>query len=184
MTRKLILATVLIMPVFLCRLSFSQEIKNRWYLGTDVAYVSPEDAEIKESAYFLTSASVGYGITNNFAAELEAEGFRLKTKNDSKVKVYTFLVNGELRSKALGKFVPYLVGGVGMAFFRYDDLHPTEQEDKSFSYAWKAGAGGEYSLTNNWAVGLEAVHFYANTGGKTHIDVYSQQYSLGIKYYF
>lgn len=184
MMRRLIFAAILAVPVFLCRVGFSEEIKGRWYVGTDVAYVSPEDAEIKEAAYFLSSASVGYGISDNFAAELEAEGFRLKTKNDSKIKVYTLLVNGELRARAFGKFVPYLVGGIGAAFFRFDDLHPTEQKDKSFSYAWKGGVGGEYFLSKNWAVQAEAVHFYTNTGGKTHIDVYSQQYSLGIKYYF
>lgn len=182
--RKTIFLVFLVVFVGVCSVGFCQEIKDRWYLGTDFAYVSPEDAEIKETAYYLTSASVGYGISNNLAVELEAEGFRLKSKHDSKIKVYTLFTNLELRAKNFGKFVPYAVGGLGWAFFSYDDLHPTEKKDKSSSYAWKAGIGGEYFLNKNWAVNCEAVHFYANTGGKTHLDVYSQQYSLGIKYYF
>lgn len=182
--RKAIFLVSLVVFVFVGSLGFCQETKNRWYLGTDFAYVAPEDAEIKETAYFLTSTSVGYGLSNNLAVELEAEGFRLKSKHDSKIKVYTLLANLEVRGRNFGKFVPYIVGGLGWAFFSFDDLHPTETKDKSSSYAWKAGIGGEYSLTRNWAVNAEAVHFYTNTGGKTHLDVYSQQYSLGVKYYF
>ena len=182
--RTAIFLVSLVVFAGICSFGFCQEIKNRWYLGTDFAYVSPEDAEIKETAYYLTSASLGYGISNNLAVELEAEGFRLKSKYDSKIKVYTLLANLELRAKNFGKFTPYAIGGFGWAFFDYDNLHPTEKKDKSSSPAWKAGLGGEYSLTKNWAVNCEAVHFYANTGGKASLDVYSQQYSLGIKYYF
>lgn len=181
---KVIFWVSLVVFVGLCSFGFAQEIKNRWYLGTDFAFVSPEDAEIKEGTYYLTSASVGYGISNNLAIELEAEGFRLKSKHDSKIKVYTLFTNLELRTKNFGKFTPYAIGGFGWAFFDYNNLHPTEKKDKPSSYAWKAGIGGEYFLTKNWAVNSEAVHFYANTGGKTHLDVYGQQYSLGVKYYF
>jgi opacity protein-like surface antigen len=184
MYRKTIFVVFLIAFSISCGLGFCQEIKNRWYLGTDFAYIMPEDAEIKDTEYYLTSASLGYGISNNWAIELEAEGFRLKSKHDSKIKVYSLFTNLELRAKNFGKFTPYVVGGLGWAFFSYNDLHPTEKKDKSSSYAWKAGLGGEYFLTKNWAVNCEAVHFYANTGGKAHLDVYSQQYSLGIKYYF
>lgn len=182
--RKMALFLFLFVFAGLCGQGFCQEIKNRWYAGTDFAYVSPEDAEIKETAYYLTSASVGYGISDNLAVELEAEGFRLKSKHDSTIKVYSLFANAELRAKSLGRFTPYAIGGLGWAFFDYGKLHPTEKKDKTSSYAWKAGAGGEYSLNKNWAINGEAVHFYTNTGGKTHLDVYSQQYSLGIKYYF
>ncbi len=182
--RKAIFLVLLAVFAGFCGRGFCQEIKDRWYVGTDLAYVWPEDAEIKETAYYLTSASVGYGLSNNVVAELEAEGFRLKSKNDSRITVYSLFANLELRAKSFGRFTPYAIGGLGWAFFDYGKLHPTEQKDKTSSYAWKAGVGGEYSLTKNWSLNGEAVHFYTNTGGKTHLDVYSQQYSLGIKYYF
>lgn len=89
--RKVIFLVFIVVFVSVCNFGFCQEIKNRWYLGTDFAYVSPEDAEIKETTYFLTSASLGYGISNNLVVELEVEGFRLKSKQDSKIKVYTAL---------------------------------------------------------------------------------------------
>jgi hypothetical protein len=44
-------------------------------------------------------------------------------------------------------------------------------------------------LTQNWAINainfeFEAVHFYADAGEKSNLDVYSWQYSGEIKYYF
>jgi opacity protein-like surface antigen len=81
--------------------------------GTDFTYVSPEDAGIKETAYYLTSASVGYGISNNLAVELEAEGFRLKSKHDSTIRVYSLLANAELRQRVLAGLRPYAIGGLG-----------------------------------------------------------------------
>lgn len=169
---------------FFSNLGFCKEIKNRWSAGLDFAYVRPEDADYKESTNLLGRASLGYGLGNNKALELEAGVFRLKSKQESKTTVYTLLTNLELRSDKFGKFVPYLLGGIGAAFFSYDDLHPTEQKDKTWSPAWKAGVGMEYFLNKYWAVNLEGAHFYANTGGKTHLDVYGRQYSLGMKYYF
>lgn len=182
--RKVIVLTFVIGFALFSNLGFCEEIKNRWAAGLDFAYVRPEDAEYKESTNLLGKASLGYGLSNNLAVELEAGTFRLKSKHESKTYVYSLLTNLELRCDKFGKFVPYLLGGIGVAFFSYDDLHSTEQKDKTWSPAWKAGVGIEYFLSKNWAVNLEGAHFYANTGGKTHLDVYGRHYSLGIKYYF
>ncbi len=187
MYRRIVFVALLIVFSISCGFGFcqdGQDIKDRWSVGADFAYVRPEDAEYKESPNLLGRASVGCGISNNIAVELEAGSFRLKSKHDSKTTVYTLLTNLELRAKNFGKFVPYLLGGIGWAFFSYDDLHPTEKKDKTSSYAWKTGVGLEYFLNNNWALNFEGAHFYANTGGKTHLDVYGRHYSLGVKYYF
>lgn len=162
----------------------AQGIKGRWAVNAGFAYVMPEDAEYKESNNFLGSAGLSYGVTENVATELEAGYFRLKSKNDTKTRVFSVLNNIELRARDFGKFTPYIFGGIGVAFFEYGNLHPTEQKDKNFSHAWKAGAGLEYRFNNNWAADFEGEHFYADTGGKTHLDVYNWQLNLGLKYYF
>lgn len=159
-------------------------IKDRWAANASFAYVMPEDAEYKESNNLLGSVGLSYGVTENVATELEVGYFRLRSKNDTKTRVVSVLGNIELRAKNFGKLTPYILGGIGVAFFEYGDLHPTEQKDKNFSHAWKAGAGLEYRFNDNWAGNFEAGHFYADTGGKTHLDVYNWQLNLGLKYYF
>jgi len=181
--RRVIILTALIAFAVFYKPVFCQEIEGRWAVGLDACYIHPEDAEYKDTFNGLHRITLGYGITNNLAGELEAGSFRLKSKWDSKTRIYTLLANLELRA-ASDKIIPYIVAGIGLAFFSYDDLHPTERKDKTVAFAYKAGVGAEYFLTKNWAVNLEAVHFYTDPGEKTNLDVYSWQYSGGIKYYF
>lgn len=181
--RRVIVLTALIIFTVFCRPGFCQKIENRWALGLDASYILPEDAEYKDTFNGLSRINLSYGINNNLVGELEAGSFRLKSKWDSKTRIYTLFTNLELRATS-DKIIPYVVVGMGLAFFSYDDLHSTEKKDKVVAFAYKAGVGAEYFLTKNWAVNLEAVHFYTDPGEKTNLDVYSWQYSGGIKYYF
>ena len=181
--RRVIILTALIIFTVFCKSGFCQEIENRWALGLDTSYILPEDAEYKDTFSYLSRISLGYGINNNLVGELETGSFRLISKHESRTRVYTLLANLELRATS-DKIIPYVVVGMGAAFFSYDDLHPTEKKDKTIAFAYKAGVGAEYFLTKNWAVNLEAVHFYTDPGEKTNLDVYSWQCSGGIKYYF
>ena len=181
--KKTVILLILFISIVFCKPGFCQDIKNRWALGLDISYIFPQDIEYKDTFSYPGRINLSFGINNNLAIELEVGTYSLKSKWDSKTRIYTFLTNLELRTKP-GKIVPYALFGIGAAFFSYDDLHPTERKDKSASYAYKGGVGIEYFLTENWAVNLEAVHFYANTGGKATLDVYSYQYSTGLKYYF
>lgn len=174
-----------LLVVFSYGFSFAQEVKDKKIIGLDAVYVWPEDAEYKEDINpFVGRLSLGYGLNDNLVVELEGGAFKMKSKHHSKTSLYTVMCNAELRASAWEKFVPYLLGGVGVAFFSYDDLHPTETKDKSSSFAWKGGLGVEYFLADNWAVNAEAAYFYANTGGGAHLDVYGRHYSLGVKCYF
>lgn len=180
--RKVTFLMLFVIFVGLYNPGFCQDIKNRWAVGLGASYVQPEDAEYEEEPTYLGKATLGYGINNNLALELEADTFRLKSNTGSKVRVNSVLINLELRTK-LGRFFPYALLGAGWSFFSFKDLTPQEKKDKSNSYVYKVGGGIEYFLNKNWALNYEAVHFYTDTG-KTNLEVYNWQHSMGIKYYF
>lgn len=180
--RKIIVFMILAMFMGFKGIGFSQEVKNRLAVGLGGSYIQPEDAEYEDDPAYLGKTTLGYGITNNLVLELEADTFRLESKTGSKVRVNSVLTNLELRAK-MGKFFPYALVGAGWSFFSFKNLTPEEKKDKTNSYAYKVGAGIEYFLNKNWALNYEIVHFYTDTG-KTSLEVYNWQHSIGIKYYF
>lgn len=180
--KKLVVFIALIIFVSFSEFGFCQEIKNRWAVGVAGSYVQPEDAEYEDAPAYLGKATLGYGINDHLALEAEADTFQLKSKTGSRVRVNSLLINLEIRTKT-GKFFPYAILGAGWSFFSFKNLTPEEKKDKSNSYAYKTGVGVEYLLDKNWALNYEAVHFYTTTG-KTNLEVYNWQHSLGIKYYF
>lgn len=178
--------TVVLLVFFMCiafvDFGFCEDIEGRWAVGLGGSYVQPEDAEYEDEPTYLGKATLGYGVGDNLAVELEFDTFRLKSTYDSKVRVSTALINLELRTK-FWKVYPYAIGGIGWSFFSFDDITSDETKGESSGYAHKAGVGIEYFLNKDWAINYELVHFYADTG-KTNLEVYNWQHSIGVKYYF
>lgn len=168
--------SILVKPVF------PQDITNRWGTGFRYSYVLPDDDDFKThgNAYNL---NLSYGLNGFLALELESGYFRLKTVDGSILGVSSFLVNLQLR-KQIKEWSPYLVGGVGFQNYHYDKLRLGDGKDKNFGNAYKAGFGLDYFLNKNWALNIESVYIYGNTGGRATLDTYGFHYSAGVKYYY
>lgn len=168
--------------LFLLNPAWSEEIKGRWAVGSRYRYFDADDADFRGNGN-AANLNLTYGLTDNLALECEGGYYRLKSKAGTRLGVYSFHTNLQLRANTK-KIVPYLTGGIGFQHYRYRDIGEGDRRDKRFSYSYKTGAGAEYFINKNWAVNIEADYIYGNTGGKATLDVYGWQYGGGVKYYF
>jgi len=119
---------------------------------------------------------LGYDLNRYFGVELESgwSAFDLKT-NEAEIKrvfgasgitdagslhVVPLLVNATAKYP-MDKFVPYAVGGTGVFFFNVSESDQiknvgAELDVDSTAYGFKAGAGLDYFLTENFALNLES----------------------------
>ena len=74
----------LVVFVGVCSFGFCQEIKNRWYLGTDFAYVSPEDADPDQDKISILApigtALLGYKVGDIIEWKVPAGIVKLKVE--------------------------------------------------------------------------------------------------------
>lgn len=164
------------------RAALCQDIKNRWGIGYRYGYIASDDDDYKANGN-SHNLNLTYGLTDNIALECESGYFRLKSKAGTRVGVYSFHTGLQLRAN-MNKLAPYIIGGAGFQHYTYDNLGAGDRSDKEYSYSYETGGGAEYFLNKNWALNLEAVYIYGNTGGKATLDVYGWQYGGGIKFYF
>lgn len=173
---------VFVMLLLVCGSAWCEDIKGRWGVGYRYGFVNPDDDDFKShgNAHYL---NLTYGLTENIAVEAEGGYFRLKSKAGSEIGVYSLHADIQLRAN-LKRLAPYILGGIGFQGYKYDNIGSGDRKDKNISFSYEAGVGTEYFLSKNWALNLEAVYIYGNTGGNATLDVYSWQYGGGIKYYF
>lgn len=173
---------VVMLLLFIPGMANGQGIKNRWGAGYRYGFVNAEDDDfnIHGDAHYL---NVTYGLTDNIAIECEGGYFRLESKADTKLDVYSFHTDIQLRANTK-KLVPYLIGGIGFQVYDYRNIGQDDRKDKEISVSYESGVGVEYFFTGNWALNLEVMYVYGNTGGDATLDVYSWQFGYGLKYYF
>lgn len=137
---------------------------------------TPMVVDVDGSAFF--AAEIGYRFHPYFSAGLEAAyrpDFIVESYNSldvigdrnigsSPAKALTFMVNGYLNANSYNKFTPYLTGGIGVASTRLGDINVHNEgtnepvfyqpKGKKTRFAWQAGAGVNYELTQHVALDL------------------------------
>lgn len=162
--------------------AFSQDITGRWAIGYRYNYVNPDDEDFRKVSG-SNGLNLTYGLNENLAIELEADYFSLKSKANTRLGVTSFHANLQLR-KNFNNFVPYLVGGLGVQCYKFDELGLGDSRDKDVSFSYKTGGGLEYFFNKNLSIHTEAAYVYGNTGGSATLDVYAWRFGTGLKYYF
>ncbi|UCG35300.1 MAG: outer membrane beta-barrel protein [Candidatus Omnitrophota bacterium] len=185
--KKLISLTLFLSIIFLANTAFALEIwdlgmKDRYAIGFRYYYDDVDDEDFKRDGN-VYSANLTYSLNSNFALELETGHVKLKSKFGTELGVFATYLNLQIR-KPIENWAPYLVGGIGGQFYDYGELKVTDKKDKSADFSYKVGAGLEYAFDKNWAMNVEYVYVYGNTGGSASLDTYGWQYGAGIKYYF
>lgn len=180
--REKVLIIFLAAVLFSLKPAWCEEIKGRWGVGSRYRYVVSDDDDFKRNGN-SANLNLTYGVTDNLAVEGEAGYFTLKSKAGTRVGVFSFHTNLQLRAN-LKKFTPYILGGLGFQHYNFSKLGDGDRSDNNYSYSYRTGVGAEYFINKNWALNLEADYIYGNTGGNATLDVYSWQYGGGVKFYF
>lgn len=148
--------------------------------------------DYKESAVFALGA--GYHMNQYLKSDLtvgmRAWGKLKKDGQSADVLSVPALMNLYL-TMPYRRFQPYVMGGLGMAWNKVDSTRYTKGDTK-MSFAWTAGAGIGYRLSDCW--GLDLGYRYADLGegrskfkdgsGRLKEDVKSHDVLLSARYYF
>lgn len=168
------------------------ETRARFYLGVRVGaavlvgdsldsglHVDPEPAAYGNTGNQHFGFAVGADIGQHVGLELSVEGFeaRLSVPGVGSIReyaIYSFLPQARLRYPMLsGALVPYLIGGVGVAYGESNDEKPkganVSVDASSLGVAATVGAGLEYFITRNVAFNLETRYLFSR-GHSIRVD--------------
>lgn len=182
MSRVFVVLSILALSLILVKPVLSQDIAGRWAIGYRYNYVNADDDDFRKAGG-ANGLNLTYGLNENLAVELEADYFGLKSKVHTRLGVTSLFANLQLR-KSFKNFVPYVVGGLGVQYYKYSELGPGDRKDHSASHSYKTGLGLEYFFNKNLSIHTEAAYVYGNTGGDATLDVYAWRFGTGLKYYF
>ncbi len=158
-----------------------------------VAYTGPESASGAElespSGEPLMGAAFGVNWGRHWGAELAVDfvetdiGIANRTRKVAEYGFWTALAQLRYRYPILdGKLTPYALLGAGLGVGEVNDRNVSRRNislggDLDTSFVGAVGAGVEYLVTDNMALGLEAQHrFLADT--EIQVDGQSQELSL------
>lgn len=175
----------------------ASSISNQWGYGLGVGYRFNDYVRVAATAQ--ARPDVRFSVTDN-APETARGHF------DN----YTYLFNAYLSSPELsfGNISPYIMGGIGGSHNKTNAIFwplavQTEFSDKTNQFAWQAGAGALYALTDAWLVDANftvvslgkvsnsgqynavAANGVPASGSPTRFNrVYSNQIEAGVHYRF
>lgn len=178
------------------------QIAQRFFIGVLGGGVFPKDSDIDNSLY--VGGKLGYGLNEYFALGAEV-GYTSWDDTEEgvdygDVQAVPLLANLYLRYPLeLGgrTFVPYLLGGIGVIFWDYEEGALLKSYgitvDMDPKLGVKAGGGFDYFLTENFALSLEGAYVWSDADmsvvafgayAATTIDTDFWILSGGLKYYF
>lgn len=161
----------------------------------------PENAAIADTFNQLYGFSVGLDLTRYVGVEVAGDGFELMLEtpgigSQTEYAIYVVAPQVRIRYPLLqGRLVPYALGGVGVSYGETNDRKPhagfqRQLEAKNYSVAGVLGAGLEYFVAGNIAVGAEAKylvsrgHTFSIDGRKESAHLDSILATFGVRIYF
>lgn len=162
-------------------------------IATDRDAFSTFDVRPEPPAYFGTAnqlfgAAVGVNVGRTWGVEMTAEGYEVRIAapglgSVTEYAVMDFVPHLRLRYPLLGgRLVPYVMGGVGLSYAEANDRKPpggtTKVEGNTFGVALSGGAGIEYFVASNIAVGVET-RYVASRGHTLKIGTREEDGNLG-----
>lgn len=141
----------------------------RWYLALRVA-----ESALFSDAHDAVGFTLGANVNRFFGAELAVDAYELFVESPQlghvgEVGIMTLIPQLRLRYPLLNdRLVPYAIAGLGVAFTLFNDpkqdgLSLTINDRIGTVVTGAVGAGIEYFIADNIAVGAEAKYFVSGT---------------------
>jgi opacity protein-like surface antigen len=152
-------------------------------ISTDTEAFSNVEIRPEPPAYFSTAnqvfgAALGLDLGRHLGVELAFDAYEVVLATPDRVSIAEVALvhvipQLRLRYPMLGgRLVPYAIGGVGVGHVELNDRKPPgdilDIETSSFGFAAAVGAGVEYFVASNIAVGLES-RYLTNRGHTVRI---------------
>lgn len=170
------------------------------HLGGDFEYAPSADGAFGAWADQQFGFSFGWDIGRFLGVELAGGGYSPNLALSgvglvAEYAVYYIIPQLRVRYPILGgRLVPYVKGGVGVTYLEVKDVKPRgfgrQLQGTSFAVAGMFGAGVDYMVARNVAVGVESEYLHSGThsismDGRTQgVQVNAILTSLGIRVYF
>lgn len=152
---RIALLTLLVAAVSLPQTAQASQWAGAFSLSPMVGYHVFEGDQNTEDG-FVGSFSVGYNITQRWAAEFDVQLTKTETDlpmgTNEDMDVWSFGVNALYHFNPDGSFVPYLTAGLGGMTFQLDNF----DDDSDYKMNW--GVGAKYFLNKDIALRMEARH--------------------------
>jgi opacity protein-like surface antigen len=159
----------------------------------------PEGAAIGSLSQ-LFGVALGVDVSPRWGLWLSAEGFEsvLAVRGQGSSAEYAlYAVMPQIRLRypvANGRVMPYVLAGVGASYAEVNDTKPrgriVKVEGKGLGVAGEAGAGVDYFIARNVAVGLEGKYLYSRdqtvkvSGTRQTLNLDSLLATIGLRLVF
>jgi len=202
MVKKLLVILVLTAFVLMPFVVYAENVAKRSSVGIVGGGVFPKDSDIDNSWYI--GGNFAYGINDYLAVGAEIGYTSWEDKEAGidygDVRAIPLLADVYLRypiEAGNRMFVPYIIGGVGIIFWEYDESSLLANNgvsvDMDTELGIKAGCGFEYFISDNVALNLEGSYLWSDanmsvaafgTYAAAEIDTDAWIVNGGFKYYF
>ena len=199
--KKYLLSTIAVLTALTVGTAANAQMSNpmnHMYVRADAGW-SIGASETEEAAVF--DIGVGGRLNEYFRTELVAElrpwgkqGFKEAGVKVAKPDMYSVdaMMNVALEYPVWDKMSVYAIGGVGYAYNKTDSYRGLYKGEGKHNFAWNAGAGVQYALTD--CIALDLGYRFADlgdarikdkaTGAKIKQDVKYNDIKIGMQYYF
>jgi opacity protein-like surface antigen len=177
-----VVTTLLIAAVLVVTLSIARPATAfdgdavRGYLGIRLGAAVVVDTDVRPGVEAmsrieqLTGVTVGFNLSRHLGVEIAADGYELnlgvpglpRGKTVGEYAIYTVVPQLRVRYPMLGdRLTPYAIAGIGVGYNEFNDTkEPVFRFDldvggETFGAVGALGAGVEYFVANNIAVGVE-----------------------------
>ncbi|MGE0109511.1 MAG: outer membrane protein [Bdellovibrionales bacterium] len=141
-------------------------------LGMGVSMTNDADVDFKTAGVkdslnvdddFAIAGAVGYRFTPWLRVEAEIGHFGGELGNNADVGVMTYMANAYVDWQNSSRFTPYAGFGLGMASISTDisttaiiagSSYTLSSDDSDTAFAWQAGVGVGYRITDRWSADL------------------------------
>lgn len=182
--------------------AFAEDLAGRFSVGIAGGGIFPKDSDIDDTYY--VGGNFAYGINEYFAIGAEA-GYTSWDDEEAgvdygEVEAIPLLADLYLRRPVeVGEniLVPYVVGGVGVIFWDYEESDLLTSNaitvDMDAELGVKAGGGFDYFFTENSAINIEGAYIWSDADmsvaafglyGAATIDTDYWLATGGFKHYF
>lgn len=183
--------------------AFAQDLGGKVTLGVSGGGIFPKDSDNDNTSYI--GGNLTYGINEVLAIGVEAGYASWEAKYEGNdygdMSIVPLFADLYLRAPielAENMLVPYVVGGIGVIFWDFDESSYLEDQegtiDMDAELGYKLGGGFDYYLTDNFAINVEGSYVWSdadataiNADGDVLEGTFDTDYCMvtgGFKYQF
>ena len=145
----------------------AEDVSEPWHLSVYGGGSFPKDDEIDNA--FTLGARVTYEFLKNLEAGLDISWQQYEDKfsgtklgDVNHIPLYAIVKYGIALESLEDQVVPYILAGIGLSFWNYDEAISSVSADSDVSFTGKIGVGADVKINSEISVFAEGGYFWAD----------------------